>query len=344
MGDETSMKIVLGIVGGVVIFLVVAGVWFNSVVDHPTSASNARVELTIAKGDGVKAVADKLLAAKLIRARWHWNLYIALTGQRSSILFGDYELRGTQSIREIARVVTTAPEGDRKVRLLEGWTAAAMADVLDRAGVIKAPAFLEASASRDSRTVVPDRTYAFLTDKPSTAGLEGFMFPDTYRFFVDSTPTQVMQKLLDNFNQKFTASMRTAVQNQGRSIYEVVILASIVERELRTDQDRAMAADLFLRRIEAGIPIQSDATVNYVTGKSVLRPTLADLEVDSPYNTYKYKGLPPGPIGNPGLSALRAAVNPEPNDYFYFLTGTDGKTHFAKTLDEHNLNKAKYLK
>ncbi|MBI2984665.1 MAG: endolytic transglycosylase MltG [Candidatus Kerfeldbacteria bacterium] len=339
------MRIVLIALSAVTVAALAGGWWFNHLVSQPLSSNRQAVMLTIAKGEGVKAVADKLYASGLIKARWHWNLYIALTGRRAGILGGEYTLRRDQSIRDIARLVTTPPDTTREVtiKLLEGWTAEAMADVLDRAGVIDRQAFLAAVAEPDTRQVVGDRDYSFLTDKPATAGLEGFLFPDTYRFFLDSTPGQVIGKLLDNFDQKYSSTMRQAVVAQGRSTFEVVILASIVERELKTDQDRAMAADIFLRRRAAGIPLQSDATVNFVTGKSLLRPTAADLDIDSPYNTYRHQGFPPGPISNPGLSALRAAVNPEPNPYYYFLTDPKGQTHFARTLDEHNRNKAQYL-
>ena len=120
-------------------------------------------------------------------------------------------------------------------------------------------------------------------------------------------------------------------------------MASILEDELRTDRDRAKAADLFWRRLDIGMALQSDATVNYVTGKGRAQPSIEDTKVDSPYNTYKYPGLPPGPIGNPGVSAIRAAVSPEPNTFLYYLSAPDGTTYFAETYEQHLANKAKYL-
>lgn len=336
------MKIFSIILGILIVVVAIFGLWFNRIVSLPISQAANRAVLTIDKGDGVKAVADKLLEAELIRARWHWNMYILLTGKRSNILVGEYELKRNQSIREIARIVTTEPEEEEvEVKLIEGWTAEAMADVLDQAGVISKEEFLAAVEAADPKGLF-GKTYAFL-DGQADKSLEGYLFPDTYRFFVPSTAAQVLQKMLDNFDQKYTATLRQAVAASGRTTYETVTLASIVERELKTDRDRAMAADLFLRRIAEGIPLQSDATVNYVTGKSSLRPSLTDLEFDSPYNTYKYRGLPPGPISNPGLSALRATANPETNPYFYFLTGTDGKTYWARTLEEHVQNRVRYL-
>jgi UPF0755 protein len=125
-------------------------------------------------------------------------------------------------------------------------------------------------------------------------------------------------------------------------------MASIVEREVGCEknnhvQDCALVADIFWRRIKAGMPLQSDATVNFVTGKSLLQPTNSDLEKDSPYNTYKYRGLPPGPIGNPGLKSIRATIFPQANEYFYFITDAQGVFHYGKTIEDHIANRQKYL-
>jgi len=130
---------------------------------------------------------------------------------------------------------------------------------------------------------------------------------------------------------------------QNRNLFETVILASIIEREALYDEDRAMIADIFLKRLDDNIGLQSDATINYITGKKTTRPTFNDLQVDSPYNTYKYRGLPPGPICNPGLASLKAAVYPQVNDYYYFLTDRDGRAHFGRTYAEHQQNIARYL-
>ena len=126
-------------------------------------------------------------------------------------------------------------------------------------------------------------------------------------------------------------------------MFEVMTLASILEREVQSDVDIRNAADVFLKRIKIGMPLQSDATVNYITGKKTTRPTLEDLAADSLYNTYKYTGLPPGPISNPGMTAIRAAIEPTTNDYYYFITNTAGEAVFARTLEEHQKNIQQYL-
>lgn len=339
------MKIVGSIIGSCIIVVVGAAVWFSGVINHPSEPKEPAYNLVVAEGSGVTDIGRKLKAAGYVGSVNHWKWYIALSGLRASLLPGEYTLTSGQSIREIAKLISTPPSGPNEVtvKLLEGWTAADMADVLGRAEVVDQPTFLTAVGATNSLTVVP-KMYAFLADKPASANLEGFLFPDTYRFFVKSTPAQVLQKLLDNFDTKLTAQMRQQIQSQGRSIYSTIILASILERELQKPPDMARAADVYLRRIQAGIPLQADATVLYALGSHKTTITAEDILVDSPYNTYKVPGLPPGPIGNPGLSALRAAINPEPNDDWFYLSAPDGRTIWAKTLEEHNQNKAQYLR
>lgn len=339
------MKIVSAMVGGLVLILIFFGLWFNHLVSTPISADKTQKTIMISGGDGVKMVADKLLAAGLIRQRWHWNFYMVISGKRSSIIPDEYHLARDQTVRQLATTLTTEPTGPKEVtvKLLEGWTVKAMADVLDRAGVVDRQAWLDAVAAGDTTKLTAGKQYLALKDKPAAASFEGYLFPDTYRFFLDSTSSQVITKMVDNFEAKFTSSMRSQAATQSRTVFQEVTMASIVEAELKSDTDRAMAADIFWRRLDAGIALNADTTIHYALNKQTPL-SLDDLKVDSPYNTYIHRGLPIGPIGNPGQSALRAALNPKANDYWYYLTGNDGKTYYAKTLEEHNANKAKYLK
>jgi UPF0755 protein len=169
------------------------------------------------------------------------------------------------------------------------------------------------------------------------------LFPDTYRIFSDAQAEDIIKKLLDNFDRKVTAQMRFDAPKDNSSFYDALILASIVEREALYDDDRRVIAAIFLNRLKQGIGLQSDATINYVTGKKSPRPTYADLQVNSPYNTYKYRGLPPGPICNPGLTSINAVIYSQPNQYYYFLTDSEGRAHFGRTYAEHQQNIIKYL-
>src|SRR3989338_3273191 len=154
----------------------------------------------------------------------------------------------------------------------------------------------------------------------------------------------MIEKILANLEKKLTPELRTEILRQGKTIHEVLTIASILEKEVSTDKDRAFVADIFYKRLVAGIPLQADSTVNYVSGKSVSRASSVDLQIDSPYNTYRVKGLPPGPIDNPGISAITAAVYPKSNSYYYFLTTPEGKVIYSVTHNEHVAAKAKYYK
>ncbi|MBU1029480.1 endolytic transglycosylase MltG, partial [Patescibacteria group bacterium] len=165
-----------------------------------------------------------------------------------------------------------------------------------------------------------------------------------YRVYRTASAEEIVNKLLGNFDQKLTADVESVIAASDHSLYEIVIMASILEREVRGEEDRRLVADLFWRRLDIGMRLQADSTVNYVTEGKRPALTQADTQLDSPYNTYKYGGLPPGPIGNPGLVSIKAAANPQPNSYWYFLTDVDGGVHYARNLEEHNRNKAAYLR
>ena len=183
-----------------------------------------------------------------------------------------------------------------------------------------------------------------LKDKPSFVSLEGFLFPDTYRIYRDSSSEEMIKIFLANFEKKISPEMREKFTAQKRSVFAVIIMASIIEKEVRGDEDRRLVSDIFWRRLEKGMPLQADSTVNYVVGENNPSSTAEDLAFNSLYNTYKYPGLPLGPICNPGLSAIVAAIDPVSNANWYFLTDKTGAVHYAKTLEEHNRNKMKYLK
>jgi UPF0755 protein len=189
-------------------------------------------------------------------------------------------------------------------------------------------------------------SYFLNQTKPPEVDLEGYLFPDTYRFFADASAEDVVLKMVVTMEGKLSdVFAETGMEFTGDlSVHEILTLASIIEREVMTDEDRALVADIFLHRLEIGMALQADSTVNYVTGKKTPSITDEDRQIDSPWNTYLYPGLPPGPIANPGRASIEAVVNPQPNEYWYFLTDDEGTVHYARTNDEHNSNRAMYLK
>jgi UPF0755 protein len=187
--------------------------------------------------------------------------------------------------------------------------------------------------------------YAFLADAPTKVDLEGYLFPDTYRLFKEDNGEVLVRKMLDNFQSKVTEQMMADIKKQGKSLYQILIMASLLEKEVRSEVDMKLVSGLFWNRLRDGQRLESCATLAYILGVNKPVYSLADTQIDSPYNTYRNDGLPPTPIGNPGILAIQAAIYPTPSDYKFFLSRPDtGETVFAKTYQEHLDNKDKYLK
>jgi len=247
-----------------------------------------------------------------------------------------------------------AQQADRSITLIEGWNSQQIANELEKDQLgFDATEFLTivGQPHQDYRLlpvakwpVDLSNSYSFLNDKPKYTGLEGYLFADTYRFRPSSSAQEVVIKLLDNFDQQLSTNMRQDIEKQGKTIYQIVTMASLLEKEVRTEQDMKIVADIFWRRIKNGQRLESCATLAYLLGVNKPQYSFEETRIDSPYNTYLNYGLPPGPICSPSLKALRSAIYPTANDYNFFLTRPDnGTTVFSRTYDEHKVNKAKYL-
>lgn len=176
-----------------------------------------------------------------------------------------------------------------------------------------------------------------------TVDREGYLFPDTYFFFITATAGDVANRLEDAFNER-AIEFEQDIVDLGHSLSEIITMASIIEREAYEPEDQKLISGVLWNRIELGIALQADATLYYLLGKPSSELTREDLATDSLYNTYKYKGLPPGPIGNPGAAAIDAALNPTDSDYLFYLSDEDGVTHYAEDFEGHKLNKARFLR
>lgn len=347
-------KAILFIFLGIIVLAVIAGLIFWNAVSLPVSSSSEQVLFSITKGQGVKQIASELANKKLIRSPKWMEAYVYLDGTSSKFIAGDYYLLKNMNIREVVKVLTggvSAPE--QNITIKEGWAIKDIADYLDTKGLVSKADFTTAANVADSHSIIPEKSYPFLAGRPANQGLEGFLFPDTYRVFDKTTAANIIEKMLDNFNTKYTDQMRADTVQGNLTIYQVVTLASILEKEITiardasgnpTNNDLNIAAGVFYNRLNNGIALQSDATLVYATGKNPTQLTNDDKNYDSPYNTYKYPGLPSGPICNPSIDSIRAAIYPAKTDYYYFLTKLDGTTVFSKTYEEHLTNKQKYLK
>lgn len=321
----------------VLFFGLVVAVWFFiSVINGNGSDEKTFV---VREGQGVNEISQELYDVNLIKNKFVFETWLWIKKSEGKIIAGVYQVPKNISIRHLSNLFMIGPgQAQYAVTLLEGWTRDLMKDTLE-AAEIDANRFIDLSSKASDWQSI----YDFLSDAPSEASLEGYIFPDTY--FVDKSTSEedLIKKTLNNFDRKLNQDFRDEIARQDKTIFEVITLASIIEREVPNKEDKKMIADIFLKRLEAGIGLQSDATVNYVTGKGLAQPSYDDLKIDSPYNTYKYRGLPPGPIANPGLDSIEAVIYPTKNDYYYFLTTKEGEVIYSINYEEHLNNKAKYL-
>jgi len=297
--------------------------------------SHETINYTVKKGWGDGQIAADLRNLKIIRSTAFFKLYVYLSLQHSQLQAGDYNLSPKMSIYQIAKKMATGDVIRDNVVILEGWDLNDIGKYLESKGICKQDYFL-ALAKKDY-----SNDFDFLADAPKKSGLEGYIFPDTYQISKGETCEDIINLALANFGRKLTPVLRAEIKNQKKSIFDVVTMASMIEKEVRKLDDKKIVSGILWKRIAIGMPLQLDCTVNYVTGKSDASCTIKDTKINSPYNTYMYPGLPKGPISSPGLDSIIAAIYPKKTSYWYWLS--DGITHFSETLDQHNAAKAKYL-
>lgn len=296
-------------------------------------------KIIISAGTSTVQIAHQLKEYGIIKNEWTFIALAKLVFPHRSIKAGEYTIHGSFNLFDaVSLFVQGMPRKELTIRIIEGWTVRDIVLYTALQGMRSSSDFTQETKN--------DYTgqFSFLPSQSKGTSLEGYLFPDTYRIYADSTAHDLIVKMIENFALHYSADMARDTKNSGRDIHGIVTMASILEREVQSEKDRRMVADLFYRRIQRGMPLQADSTVNYITGKNDPQVRGVDLDNDSLYNTYKYKGLPSGPISNPGLISLRAALYPLANDYWFFLTKPDGSVVYSKTFQEHVLNKLKYLK
>lgn len=304
------------------------------------------VELTIEEGSGVTAIAQELQASGLIKSARAFKLYASFADRGKKFKAGHYIFDNKVTFENIAKALT---EGDKtsnviKATMPEGWTNQEIDNYFVKNNMFAKDEFKRTADDPVLAGQLKGK-YAFLADQPSGLGLEGFLFPDTYSFFKTATVSEVIEKMLVNFDRKLKPEWRQEIARQGKTIHQVVTMASIIEKEVRKQEDMKMVSDIFWRRIRSGQGLESCATLAYILGVNKPQYSLEDTQIDSPYNTYRNNGLPPGPISNPGASAIEAAIYPQANKFNFFLTASgSGETVYSVTFDEHVRNKNKYLK
>ena len=297
-------------------------------------SSHEKINFTVQKGWGDSEIAVALQKMGIIRSSYFFKLYAILSFNHSSLQAGEYSLSPKMSVYQIAGKMAKGDVIRDNVVILEGWNIKDIGKYLESKNICKQDYFISLTKKDYSNQ------FDFLKDKPKSSDIEGYLFPDTYEISKGGTCEDVLTAMLTNFGQKLTPAMRAEIKSQKKSIFDIVTTASLLEKEVATLTDKKIVAGILWKRMSIGMPLQLDSTIIYITGNIDIYAK--DKKIDSPYNTYKYRGLPKGPISNPGVDSITGAIYPTKTSYWYYLT--DGKTIFSETLEQHNEAKEKYLK
>lgn len=296
------------------LIIILAGgffIWWG--VFHPINAEAESAVFLISRGDSVKTVAENLQRQGLIRSKYFFIGWARYKNKEKQIKAGYYDLSSSMTVFEILEKVSSETGRTKKlITIIEGWTIKDIESYLDMGSI--------------------------------DASLEGYLFPDTYEIFPDESFEDIIKKMQNNFDNKLTPSLEEEIGAQNKTIEEIIIMASILEKEVQSLDDKKIVSGILWKRLENNMLLQVDATIVYLTGKKSTAITKEELAIDSKYNTYKYKGLPPGPISNPGLDSIIAAVYPINTKYWFYLSAKAGETIFSSTYQEHLLAREEYLK
>jgi len=291
-------------------------------IDTPLDLSEQEQVFTIESGQGLKSIAENLDQAGLIRGKIWFMAYAFYKGWTAQLQAGEYILGSDLSIRQISQKIISGqaiPQGIT-ITIPEGFTLKQIDARLAGNGLIESGQLLA---------------------RPE---LEGYLFPDTYNFDKNADLDEIIVMMMDNFDQKLGQGLTAEIERQGKTIKEIITMASILEKEVPVYYDQRIISGIFWKRLAINYPLQSCATIAYILGVNKWIYSTEDIGIDSPYNTYQNTGLPPGPINNPGLSAIQAAVYPISTSYYFFLSAPDGQTIYSQTFEEHSANKVKYLR
>lgn len=326
---------VMWIAAALVVLLVAAVVAVRTVYFRqlqPVSDSQQVEIIVIESGTSSTEIADRLESAGLIRSATIFQWYIRTNNVRDSLQAGTYALRPSMSVQEIVDVLVEGSVKSELLTILPGQRLDQIRQTMINSGL---------SPDEVDRALDP-AAYAghpALSDKPATADLEGFLYPESYQKNASTDPSAIVRQALDETAERLTPDLRAAFASRGLSVYQAVTLASIIEKEVSKPADRAQTAQVFLKRLNENISLGSDVTAFY---GAIIAGEKPSVEYDSAYNTRLYGGLPPGPISNMTESSLKAVANPAPTDWLFFVAGDDGTTYFSKTLEEHEALTKRY--
>ena len=319
----------------IILMVIIAYVWIQFL---PTKLSDESVFISIKEGASLSSVAKDLKKAGIIRNENALKVVMQFKGLSGQIKYGTHMFKGNYSISDVVKELTNPSTQSKKLVIPEGYTIAQIQEEINKLSDKNSNKFTNLALN------VPFSDVDFI---PSDS-LEGYLFPDTYKIFGNIDDKQVISMMLENFRRRVNSVYYNDIVATGEkyfkeemfseSLYKVITVASLIEREVKVPEERSIVASVIYNRLSKGMPLQIDATVSYVPGKSTNnkeRTTFTDTKINSKYNTYKIKGLPVGPICNPGIESIKAAIFPANTDYFYYVAKKDGSHVFTRNFNEH---------
>ncbi len=328
------------------------GMWFLYHALYVAEAQNAEeINFTVNKGETIEQLADRLKTENIIENKWLFKKYLVFKEMDQRVQAGNFTVLYPITLaRVVSALQNPIAQNEKVITIIPGWDIRDLAKYFVSKDLIKDEKSFYDIVGKPATLYpngAPSLNYdiEILDKKPDNVSYEGYFAPDTYRIFEDATIDDILQKLIFQQNKIITAKMREDITKSGRTLHEVLTMASIIEKEVKTPSEKAKVADIFWKRYDKGWALQADSTVHYVTGREGdVFTTSEERKINNPWNTYEVAGLPPGPISAPDIDSIKAAIYPEKNDYWYFLTTSDGEVKYSKTLDEHNANVQKYLR
>ena len=340
---EISMRYVATVAGAVFACVVVIGAVLvfadpsvakieNPVqTETPTETideAEKRINVKIRDGLSTAEIAERLAEKGIIDSSWRFRLFARLYGYDDKFRPGAYTFTAGMSDDEVFEKLLTGEKIFVRFTVPEGFGVKEIAERLYNLDLVDKEEFLKAAEN-----FTP---YEYMRKRQNVIfAAEGFLFPDTYNVESDVEIDDILKLMTANFDDRVTPSMRKRAENMGLSVYDLITLASLVEREVRYPEDRPIVAQVLLKRLKLNMPLQTDATLQYLMDAPKEEVSIADTQINSPYNTYQHTGLPPGPIANPGMASIEAVLHPADTDYLYFVADRLGHNHYAYTYEEH---------
>lgn len=326
-------KITLGSVAGLLVISWISGAIFYYTATHPFADNNNSVNVEITPGMTLNKISTLLEESKLIGNSLSFQLLAYLQKKQGQIQVGEYKLSPSMTPVDILRVVTSGKTILHAITIPEGYRITEIAALLEERGLVDAQEFLRQTQDKE----------LIQSAGISANSLEGYLFPETYHFSKNTSERKIIQNMLDTYHEKIKEyELPKQAHSVNLSFHEVVTLASLIEKETGVDDERKIISSVFHNRLKKNMLLQTDPTVIYAISNFDGNIRKKDLSIDSPYNTYKYRGLPPGPIASPGLKSIIAALEPSESNYLYFVSRKDGSHQFSSNLIDHNRAVQKY--